>query len=152
METVAPTIMERLRDMHSKLRQEVEDLDSEALHWTPGPDTSSIAILVNHIVGSEGEVLRTVRGLSSDRVRESEFVQGSETAEHLLRRLEQADALLEELGSAIGPNDLLALRPRPRRPQPNTGLFWIIESYGHLHEHLAQVQLTKQLYLQRERG
>ncbi len=53
-------------------------------------------------------------------------------------------ALEEHLGAVTGA-DLTELRPRgDRRPRP--GLEWLISNYGHAREHLAQVELTKQLY------
>ena len=36
-------------------------------------------------------------------------------------------------------------RPRGDRP-PRAGLVWLFENYGHAREHLAQMELTKQLY------
>jgi len=41
---------------------------------------------------------------------------------------------------------LRALIPRPNKPIPQSGFFWLMRNYGHLREHLAQIQLTKQLY------
>jgi hypothetical protein len=56
------------------VREEIRGLDAEALNWTPGPETNSIAVLVTHLLGSEMEMWRIVRGLPSDRDRASEFV------------------------------------------------------------------------------
>ena len=40
---------------------------------------------------------------------------------------------------------LSADRPRGDRP-PQPGLVWLLTNYGHAREHLAQMELTKQLY------
>ena len=37
------------------------------------------------------------------------------------------------------------MRPRGDNP-PRPGIEWLITNYGHAREHLAQIQLTKQLY------
>jgi hypothetical protein len=37
------------------------------------------------------------------------------------------------------------MRPRGDRP-PKLGLEWLVSNYGHAREHLAQIELTKQLY------
>ena len=45
--------------------------------------------------------------------------------------------------------DLATRRVRPsavRNRTPRTGMFWLVNSYGHAREHLAQLQLTKQLF------
>ena len=42
-------------------------------------------------------------------------------------------------------DDLLGMRPRGDNP-PRPGIEWLITNYGHAREHLAQIQLTKQLY------
>ena len=149
MDTLVPTIVALFRTVHAQIREEVRDLDAAALHWRPGPDTSSIATLVIHTLGSEGDVLRAVRGLPSDRDRDAEFVPGGETAADLLRRLDAADALLDEVGAGISIADLEAMRPRGDRP-PQTGLNWLLGNFGHAREHLAQLQLTKQLYQQQK--
>jgi hypothetical protein len=40
---------------------------------------------------------------------------------------------------------LTEMRPRGDRP-PKPGLEWLLSNYGHAREHLAQIQLTKQLF------
>jgi hypothetical protein len=47
--------------------------------------------------------------------------------------------------------DLVAIRPRGDRP-PQTGLHWLLSNYGHAREHLAHIQLTKQLYAEHSGG
>jgi hypothetical protein len=64
-------------------------------------------------------------------------------------RLSATDRLLEELGLRITNEDLATLRVRPsavRNRAPRTGLFWLLDSYGHAREHLAQLRSTKQLF------
>jgi hypothetical protein len=134
------------QEIHNQLQDEVSDL-GEALTWVPGPDTNSISTLVIHLLGSEAEVLRIVRGLPSDRDRSAEFTAKVTDADELVRRIAAADRLLWELGPEITEEDLTTSRVRPSAlsNEPRTGLYWLLNSYGHAREHLAQLQLTKQL-------
>jgi hypothetical protein len=136
------------RQIHDQLREEVSDLDPGALTRVLGPDTNSISTLVVHLLGSEAEVLRVVRGLPSDRNRTAEFSIGIEDRQELLSRIDGADQLLREIGPEITEEDLATPRVRPgavRNRAPRSGLFWLMNSYGHAREHLGHLQLTKQL-------
>jgi hypothetical protein len=147
-EGFATTFVSLYRQIHDQLRDEVSGLNRQALGWVPGPDTNSISTIVVHLLGSETEVLQIVLGLPSDRDRPSEFSAQVEDPQELLSRIEATDRLLEELGSQITDEDLAARRVRPgaaRNRTPKTGLFWLLNSYGHAREHLAHLQLTKQL-------
>jgi hypothetical protein len=62
-----------------------------------------------------------------------------------MREIDQADAYIEAMAPRITAEDLAAERPRGDRP-PETGLHWLLTNYGHAREHLAHIQLTKQLY------
>ena len=139
------------REVHGQLRAEVSGLDARALTWVPGPDTNSIATIVIHLLGSEAEVLKIVRGRSSDRDRDAEFRERINTHQDLLSRIDEADRIMESLAPGITEEDLATARVRPsavRNRTPRTGLFWLINTYGHAREHLAHLQLTKQLFLQ----
>jgi hypothetical protein len=140
------TIIDLFHAIHGQLRQEIEGLGTEALNWTPGPDTNSIGTLVVHMLGNEEEVFRSIRGMPSDRVRDTEFAPRTYTREELLAHIQAADGRLDELAGGISADDLHALRTRPVRPDPETGMYWLLRGYGHAREHLAHLQITKQLY------
>lgn len=150
-EGFAATFVSLYRQLHDELRNEVSDLNKSAMSWAPGPDTNSIATLVVHLLGSETEVLQIVRGLPADRDRASEFSAPVEDPQELLSRIDATDLLLEELGLQVTDEDLATLRVRPdavRNRMPRTGLFWLLNNYGHAREHLAHLQLTNQLFRQ----
>jgi len=151
METVAAKVAELFKEVHAQLKEEVRGLDEAALNWSPGPETNSIAALVVHTLGSEAEVLRTVRALPGERDRPAEFRARAATADDLRRRLDEADTYLDELAAGITADDLAAMRPRGDRP-PQTGLHWLVSNYGHAREHLGHIQLTKQVYALRQGG
>jgi DinB family protein len=150
-----PTFVSLYRRLHSELRTEVSGLGREALTWTPGPDTNSISTIVIHLLGSEEEVLRIVGGVPSDPDRAAEFTERVAEAAQLVSRIDRAGELVGQLGSGITEEDLTTLRVRPSAVKNRTrrsGMFWLLNSYGHAREHLAHLQLTKQLLLRGERA
>ena len=142
--TVSRTVAGLYHGVHDMMREQVRGMDHGTLNWSPLPKANSIAVLVTHSLGSEREMIRALRGIATDRDRESEFRVESEAAD-LLAMLDQADRELDEHVAALTVADLTELRPRGDRP-PRPGIVWLISNYGHMREHLAQMQLTKQLY------
>ena len=148
MEQVVATVRDLFKDVHAKLRDEVRGMDAAALNWAPGPETNSAAVLVVHTLGSEAEILRVSSNTPSERNRDAEFVSEAATPEELVRRLDAADALLDELGPKIGAEDLEAERPRGTRA-PEQVRWMLVTNYGHAREHQAHIELTRQLYAAR---
>jgi hypothetical protein len=89
-------------------------------------------------------MIRAVRKMATERDRNAEFKAESEASD-LIALLDQADRELDEHLGALTAADLTQMRPRGDRP-PKPGLEWLISNYGHAREHLAQIELTKQLY------
>jgi hypothetical protein len=145
-ELLVTTIVVGYRSVHQQLREALSGLAPEALAWTPGPDTSSIGTLCVHLLGSEGEALRSVRGMPSDRDRGAEFAARSYSRDELLALIDAADRELDSLGLALTKKDLRAVRARPNHAESETGMHWLVRNYGHAREHLAHVELTRQLY------
>jgi DinB superfamily len=131
-------------DLHERLREEVRGLDAGTLNWRPLPKANSVAVLVTHTIGSELEMIRSVRSIPNERDRDSEFKVESDMG-LLLEMIDAADREMEEHIAALTAADLTDLRPRGDRP-PRPGIFWLATNYGHAREHLAQIELTKQLY------
>lgn len=142
--TVATTVAVLYHSVHEKLREQVGGLDAGTLNWKPLPLANSIAVLVVHTLASEREVIHSVRSVITERDRPAEFKAEVE-ADELLALLDQADRELDEQLGAVTGADLTELRPRGDRP-PQPGLSWLVSNYGHAREHLAQIELTKQLY------
>jgi hypothetical protein len=132
------------RDMHENLRKQVRGQDDGTLNWRPLPKANSLAVLVTHIQGSELEMMRAVRSMPTDRDRDAEF-RAEAGAERLLEMIDAADHEMGELIAQLTSADMTELRPRGDRP-PRPGIEWIVSNYGHAREHLAQIELTKQLY------
>ena len=141
---VASTVAALYHEVHDMMREQVRGMDHGTLNWSPLPKANSIAVLVTHSLGSEREMIRALRQVASDRDRDSEFRVEAEAAD-LLALLDQADRELDEHVAALTAADLTEMRPRGDRP-PRPGIEWLVANYGHAREHLAQMQLTKQLY------
>jgi len=142
--TLADTVGALFHEVHRGIREQVEGVDRQALNWKPHPDANSVAVLVVHTLGSEREMIRAVRMLSTERDRPAEFKAEADAAD-LLALVGRADRELDEHVGALTAADLTEMRPRGDRP-PKPGLEWLLSNYGHAREHLAQIQLTKQLY------
>jgi len=142
--TMATTVAGLYHDVHAKMREQIRGMDRGTLNWSPLPKANSLAVLVTHTLGSEREMIRALRQIATDRDRDSEFRVESEAGD-LLALLDQADRELDEHVAALTPADLTELRPRGDRP-PRPGIEWLLANYGHAREHLAQMELTKQLY------
>jgi len=141
---VADTVGRLFHELHQGIREQVEGVDRDAINWKPHPDANSVAVLVVHTLGSEREMIRAVRMVSTERDRPAEFKAEAEAAD-LLALLDRADRELDEHIGALTAADLTEMRPRGDRP-PKPGLEWLVSNYGHAREHLAQIQLTRQLY------
>jgi hypothetical protein len=147
MDPVVAEIAEGFQTVHSQFRDEVRDCSPDELNWKPAPETNSIAVLVVHTLGSEAEVLRVAANVSGDRDRPAEFRATASDANQLLKEIDEADSYLEAIAPRITAEDLAAERPRGDRPA-QTSLHWLLTNYGHAREHLAHIQLTRQLYAQ----
>ena len=147
MDLCISTTLDLFRDVYRNLDDEVQGLSNDELTWTPAPETNSIAVLVIHTIGSAEEVIRIVRGMTSDRDREAEFIPNDLSELALRDRLAAAIRFIDDTATGITEDDLAAIRARPNR-DPQTGMFWLLNNYGHAREHLAHIQLTKQLYAQ----
>ena len=143
-EKIRETFGQAFHDLHERLREEVKGLDAGTLNWSPLPKANSVAVLVTHIIGSELEMIHAVRSDVIARDRESEF-RAEADADRLLEMIDGADREVGRLIAELTAEDLTELRPRGDRP-PRPGIFWLATNYGHAREHLAQIELTKQLY------
>jgi hypothetical protein len=142
--TIATTVGALFHSVHEQMRELVRGMDHGTLNWKPLPQANSVAVLIVHTLGSEREMIRAVRSLTTERDRPAEFRAEAEAAD-LVAMLDEADRELDEHFGELTPADLSELRPRGDRP-PRAGLEWLLSNYGHAREHLAQIELTKQLY------
>jgi uncharacterized damage-inducible protein DinB len=142
-----------LSEHHRDMRSIVDGLDVEAINWTPGPETNSIAVLITHSLGAEHSLLSTALGQPIDRDRDAEFrVQPSSAAE-LVQLIDRMDDAAPGLIDRLSAEDLAAERSRPndRLGRVQRGIWWLLHAVEHNREHIGQAMLTRQLYEQ-QRG
>jgi hypothetical protein len=145
MDLIVATLADRFRLVHQVLREEIAGLSPEQLAYFPAPGTNSFGVLVIHLLGSERQMWSLVAGHAADRDRLAEFVPSGATDAELVQRLVAADRLLDELAPRIDAAALAKIWHRPGGDS-DTGAYWLINNLGHAREHLAQLQLTKQLF------
>jgi hypothetical protein len=127
------------------LRVVVEGLDKEVLSWRPAPDTTPISNIVLHLVGSVAAGFTVAVGKPEERDRDAEFSAPALSAAELVARIDALTRLLDTYRDRLTIGDLVAVRPRPARNQAFTGLQVLLNSFGHMMSHAAQIELTQQL-------
>ena len=144
--------VERLQALHIGISQTVEGLPPPALDWVPGPETNSLGVLAVHVAGSERFWIGDMAGKDpSGRDREAEFhtrgLESTTLADRLAETLEHSCRVLERLTTS----DLEATRVSPRDGHHFTVAWCLVHALEHTSLHLGHMQLTRQLWEQRER-
>jgi uncharacterized damage-inducible protein DinB len=138
------------------MRPAIEGASPEALNWRPaGEETNSIAILAVHAMTSSRTWLTVAVGAPEpERDRDAEFRTEVGDAAELLTVF---DALAEDCRAALATDEAVdwsAERVPNRRPgsapEPITAGWTLLHALGHLREHVAHLQLTRQLWDARE--
>lgn len=142
-----PDIVGTFDVIFRRLRDEIEGLNDETLGWKPMPEASSISSLVLHVVGTLVELLTVVSGTATPRNRDADFASGSSVRlKELQARIDESQVAFQEAALQITEEDLASLRSRPPWGTTKSGLAWLFIAFGHAHEHLGQIQITKQLH------
>jgi hypothetical protein len=149
VELVVATLANRFKHVHEIIRAELAGFTPEQLAHSPGPAMNSVAVLVTHLLGSEKQIWSMVAGRDASRDRASEFSHPVQSLEELLAMLDRADHRIDELAPEIDATALASEWRRASDARLQTGIFWLIQSFGHISEHLAHLQLTKQLLADR---
>src|SRR3989475_12744061 len=108
--TLASTFRGLFHVLHEGFRKQVRGLDHGTLNWRPLPKANSIAVLVTHSLGSEREMLRSVRLVATERDREAEFSVEAEGGD-LRALLDQADREAGDLLGGVTAGELAKDRP-----------------------------------------
>jgi len=143
--------LERLEDLQHRLHQDVRDLPAEAMDWSPGPDMNSVAVLLAHIAGVLQEGMDLALSVPPRRVRAQEFQTRGVPSTEMLRRL---DAVIDDARSALprlGLEDLSKERKDEDEDEMITCGWALLHALEHAYLHLGHVQLTCQIWRQREK-
>jgi hypothetical protein len=143
MDPLVDAAFAEMTRVHADLRVLLQDLPGETLNWQPGPETSSLYVLITHLLGSEHYLLSAAAGAVIVRDRDAEFrAQGTDAA-GLYRLLDAAGEHCRELRPQITPDTLSA--PVGGR---HTGASYLLRAVAHSGEHWGQALLTRQLWEQ----
>ncbi len=131
------------------LRQALDGLDGEALNWRPvGHKSSSVYMLVSHMMGMARGMCAIARGEQSGRNRAAEFAATGTSADTLLALIDDTQTHVEQ--ALRGMTEEMLTAQRTFADQKATGAGLIILMVRHLGEHLGHVTLTRQLWEQLE--
>jgi hypothetical protein len=132
------------------LREAIEGLSPETLNWRPaGEETNPIAVLAVHGMHSSRWWFTIARGFPlPERDRPSEFVTETGGDAELLAFVDRMAADCRAKLDADEPFDPTATRPVPD-DDPVSAAWALLHALEHLREHVAQAQLTRQLWQQR---
>lgn len=139
--------LDRLEALHAGVEEAIDGLPQEALDWVPGPDMSSLGVLVVHIAGSQRYWIGEVAGGDpSGRDREAEFRSGGLDGKALRQRLADALAHSRRVLREVSGSDLGAERVLPRNGRKVTVVLSLAHALEHTGIHLGHVQITRQLW------
>jgi hypothetical protein len=129
------------------MREAIDGLSVDGLAWRPpAEDTNPITVLAVHSMHSTRWWLTIARGLPlPDRDRPSEFVAETGGDAELLEFFDRTVSECRERLDPAEPFDAGADRSVPD-DEPVTAGWALLHALEHLREHVAQAQLTRQLW------
>ncbi|MGE0056497.1 MAG: DinB family protein [Dehalococcoidia bacterium] len=147
-------IIAAARDMYTvsvkDLRSSLEGLGADGLNWKPeAPETNSVSVLASHALGAcRAWFCMAVDAPMPDRSREAEFLSEFSSEEKALAFVDAigADSLriLDE-ATALDWGDMRPMNSQPGAPMISRA-YTIMHAVEHLREHVAHLQLTRQLW------
>jgi uncharacterized damage-inducible protein DinB len=153
MQLFAEEFLNTFQTLHAEIERAVESLPQAALDWVPGPDMNSLAVLVTHVAGSErywiGDV---IAGEPSGRDRPAEFRTSGLDVETLKGRLAGSLAYVRGVLERLTLQDLETTCVSPRDNRQLTVAWCLNHALAHTATHMGHIQLTRQLWDQRQQG
>ncbi len=138
-------------DSAAEMRAAIRGASPDALNWRPaGEETNSMAVLAVHSLNSTRWWLSVAVGEPEpERDRDSEFIASADADAALLAFFDPMAADCRTLLSIDGPVDWSQPRATTREqgdPDPLTAGWALLHALEHLREHVAHLQLTRQLW------
>lgn len=132
------------------LRAAVQGMGREGLSWRPeAPDTNSASVLVAHAMGSARDWVCIALGAPRpERSRAAEFLSSfasEEEALALIDELRQDTLRVFDEAGAVDWSEVVSTVQQPGNPV-TTRAYCLLHALEHLREHVAQLQLTRQLW------
>ena len=141
--------LQRLEGLQHRLHTDMRDLPAEAMDWSPGPQMNSVAVLLAHIAGLLHEGIGIALGDPPGRVRAQEFQTRGVLSAAMLRRM---DAVIADARGALPRLGLENLDNERKDADGTVTCGWaLLHALEHAYLHLGHVQLTCQMWRQREK-
>ena len=150
MQTFFSDYMDLLDDCHNGILQTLAGLPPAALDWIPGTEMNSITVLVFHVTGSVRFWIGDVAAQEpSHRDRDAEFRASEVGMDVLKKRLEDNLEYARTALDKMSLQDLEIVRVLPDGRE-HTVAWALLHALEHATEHLGQIQLTRQLWEQKD--
>ena len=141
--------LQRLEGLQHWLNKDVPDLPASAMDWSPGPQMNSVAVLLAHITGVLHEGMDIALDDSPSRVRAQEFQTHGVPSAEMLRRLDAVIDYARDALPRLGLEDLD--KERNDDDGPISCGMALLHALEHAYLHLGHLQLTCQMWRQREK-
>ena len=145
----------KLGDLRNQAKALLEGLPPEAMDWRPIQGegdlaTNSLAVMAVHLAGSQIFWMKEIIGRTPiQRDREAEFAAKGVGAADLKARLDAAGKIVEEVLSPLSESQMEEGRKfRDKQITVRGGILQVID---HVAQHLGHMQLTRQLWLAKNR-
>ncbi len=153
MEQLFTDLLERFDFLYQAIEAAVADLPDEALNWKPGSDLNSIAVIMAHTAGAWRYWIGDVAGEKpSGRVRAEEFDTHNVNVAEMLERLRAALETGREVLAQLDLSRLDETRTAGLHDKRCTVSWAILHALEHTALHAGHIQITRQLWDQREQG
>jgi hypothetical protein len=145
----------KLGDLRNQAKALLEGLPPEALDWRPIQGegelaTNSLAVMAVHLAGSQIYWMREIIGRTPiQRDREAEFAAQGVSLADLKARLDTAGKIGEEVLSPLSERQME--EERKFRDKTITVRGGILQVIDHVAQHIGHMQLTRQLWLAKNR-
>src|SRR6476620_11110809 len=130
---------QRLDDLQQRLHRSTRDLPAEAMDWSPGPEMSTVAVLLAHITGVLHEGIDLALDDPPGRVRTQEFQTRGVLSAEMLRRL---DAVIDYARGALPRLGLEDLDKERKDEDETITCGWaLLHALEHAYMHLGHLQV-----------
>ena len=150
--SVADPAVDAARDLAEEsldaMRRAIADAPPELLNWRPAADdTNSLAVIAVHgVTATRFWLSLAITGTAPERDRPAEFRTIVSGAQELLSIVDPLAADCRELLGFDGAFDPGAARVDPRDGTARSAAWTLIHAVSHLHEHVAQAEITRQVW------
>ena len=153
MQTYFQEYLKILQTCHTDILKAVDGLPPAALDWVPGQEMNSINVLVFHLTGAEQYWISDVTAQKpTSRDRDAEFKVHGVDVSVLKKRLEDNITLAASVLEPLNLTDMESPRISPRDGREVTVAWALLHALEHSMLHLGQIQLTRQLWEQKEQA